>query len=182
MTQHHPRLYAAFFAALALCGAAPVQAADACQTIEAAGSKIWSLPVHLYSTQTAAFRKNQPKTSESIYTGGANGAIYVLVNGKWTRSRVTTGELKSAPDEAREKNKQTCHYERDEPVNGEPAAVYSTHAEGEDFKTDITVWISKTRNVPLRSESDMDVGGAMGKSHTSVRYEYTNVQPPPGVK
>jgi hypothetical protein len=32
--------------------------------------------------------------------------------------------------------------------------------------------------LPLRSEIDMDVGGSMGKSHRSSRYEYSNVQPP----
>jgi len=182
VTTHRPRISAAFFAFLVLCGAVPGRAADACQTIAGAASKIWSLPVHLYTTETAAFRKNQPRTSESIYTGGANGAIYVLVNGKWTRSRLTTGQLKATQDEARETARQTCRYLRDEAVNGEPAAVYSTHAETEDFKTDMTVWISKTRNAPLRSEADMDVGGAAGKSHTSTRYDYSNVQAPPGVK
>src|SRR5579872_2708256 len=179
MIKHHPLLSSALLVALVPCGALTARATETCQTIEEASGKIWSLPVHLYTTETAAYRNKQPKTSESIYTGGANGAIYVLVNGKWTRSRITTSQLKAARDEARKTPKQTCRYVRDETVNGEPAAVYSTHAETEDYKTDINVWISKSRNVPLRSESDMDLGGSNGKSHTTTRFDYSNVQPPP---
>jgi hypothetical protein len=36
--------------------------------------------------------------------------------------------------------------------------------------------------LPLRLESDMDVGGTMGKRHTSTRYDYNNVTAPTGVK
>jgi len=158
----------------------PVSAADVCRTIGDATAKIWQVPVHLYSSETAAFHGKQAKTSESIYT--SSGEIFVMVSGRWTRSRMTIAELKAARNEGKETPKQTCSYVRDEAVNGEAASVYSRHAEEEDFKTDMTVWISKSRNLPLRSESDMDVGGAMGKSHRSTRYEYSNVQPPPGVK
>ena len=167
---------------LACCAIAiPAHAADVCQTIGDATAKLWQIPVHIYLTQTAAFRGNQAKSSESIYAPG--GAIYVMVNGKWTRSRATTTELKSARDEAKEKPKQqSCRYLRDEAVNGEAAAVYSEHAEYEDSKIDQTIWISKSRNVPLKSESDLDTGGTMGKSHSASRFEYSNVQAPAGVK
>jgi len=182
MTNYSTRLSAAFVTVLALCGMAPARAADACQDIERATSRIWEIPVHLYTSQTAAYRGNQIRNSESIYTGGADGTIYVMVNGKWTRSHITTRDLKAGKDDPGKKAKQTCRYERGEAVNGEPAAVYSTHAETEAGKTDMTVWISKAKNVPLKSEADMDVGGGAGKSHTSTRYDYKNVQPPPGVK
>jgi hypothetical protein len=36
--------------------------------------------------------------------------------------------------------------------------------------------------VPLRTEMDIDVGGSMGKSHMSVRYDYINVHPPADVQ
>ena len=162
---------------------APLRAADTCETIAAAAGKIWEVPVHIYSNQTFSFGAIPARSSESIYIGGA---VYVTVRGKWTRSRVTIAELKSAQDEGKkDTNKPTCRYLRDEAVDGEPAAVYATHKEGDDFKTDVTVWISKSRNVPLRSEIDADTGVAgnsSGKSHSSVRYEYKNVEPPAGVK
>ena len=76
----------------------------------------------------------------------------------------------------------SCRYLRDEAVNGEPAAVYVEHSEPEGATSDATTWVSKSRGLPLRLESDIDAGGKMGKSHRSIRFEYSNVQPPAGVK
>jgi outer membrane lipoprotein-sorting protein len=70
----------------------------------------------------------------------------------------------------------TCRYLRDEAVNGEAAAVYSQHIENEDTVSDGTVWISKSRGLPLRVETNVE--GTL----RSTRYEYGNVQVPAGVK
>jgi hypothetical protein len=50
--------------------------------------------------------------------------------------------------------------------------------ETENAKEDGQMWISKTTGRALRKEVDVDYGGAMGKSHLSARYEYSNVKPP----
>ena len=158
----------------------PLHAADACRSIASATAKIWEIPVHLYLNQTFGARGLAARSSESIYVGGA---IYVTVGGRWTRSRASIADLKSAQAEGKDSvAKPSCRYLRDEAVDGEAAAVYFEHHEGDGYKTDVTVWISKSRNVPLRSESDMDTGGADGKSRSAIRYDYKNVQPPPGVK
>jgi hypothetical protein len=47
---------------------------------------------------------------------------------------------------------------------------------------DTTVWISKSKGLPLRADIDIDVGGSMGKSHKSIRFDYVNVHPPAGVQ
>jgi hypothetical protein len=73
----------------------------------------------------------------------------------------------------------TCRAVREESVNGEAATLYSMHDQNPDAKTDSEIWISKSRGVPLKLEMDMDVGGAGGKSHRTMRYEYMNVQAPP---
>ena len=65
-------------------------------------------------------------------------------------------------------------------MNGEPAAVYNIQAENEDSKSEGTVWLSKSRGLPLREEMDLD--NSPGKMHYSVRYDYANVRPPEGVK
>lgn len=178
-SRHVPAL-ACLFTVLSL---APLHAGDTCQNIASASIKIWEVPVHIYSHQTFSFSAIPARSSESIYVGGG---VYVMVRGKWTRSPVTITQLKSAQDEGKNDTpKATCRYLRDEAVDGEPAAVYSTHKEGDGFKSDVTLWISKSRNVPLRSESDMDAGVAgnsNGKSHSSMRYDYKNVQAPAGVK
>jgi hypothetical protein len=63
-------------------------------------------------------------------------------------------------------------------VNGESAALYSTHEESTHGKTDSQNWVSKSKGLILRQEIDIDTGGATGKSHISSRYEYSNVQAP----
>jgi hypothetical protein len=85
--------------------------------------------------------------------------------------------------ENRQKSKFSCRYLRDESVNEETAAVYSTHSEMSDEDlgeqtSDGEIGISKSRGLPLRHEFDLDAGDGKKKHHSS-RYEYTNVQPPP---
>jgi hypothetical protein len=63
-------------------------------------------------------------------------------------------------------------------VNGESAAVYSAHSESEHGKNDNQIWVSKGKGLILRQETDLDTGGANGKSHLAVRYQYGNVQAP----
>jgi hypothetical protein len=177
------RIAAALAGSVLAFGAAGVlRAADVCQPmIEAEGKMIFAR-VHLYSTQTGGVRNGQPISSEIIYMGGPDGPTYVFVRGKWLRSPMTPAELKKARDEKDKSVTMTCRYLRDEAVNGEPAAVYSGHVESPDFQSDTTVWLSKSKNLPLKSATDMNLGGAAGKSHSAIRYDYVNVQAPPGVK
>ncbi len=44
----------------------------------------------------------------------------------------------------------TCQYLRDESVNGEAASVYKVHSESEVAKIAFTIWISKSKALPLR--------------------------------
>ena len=67
---------------------------------------------------------------------------------------------------------------RDDPVNGESAALYTTHDDTAHGKSDNQIWVSKSKGLILRQEMDIDTGGANGKTHLSVRYEYSNVQAP----
>ncbi|MEO5558639.1 MAG: hypothetical protein ABIO49_02715 [Dokdonella sp.] len=76
----------------------------------------------------------------------------------------------------------SCRYLRDETVNGEAAAVYAGHSETEDSQSDTQTWISASRGLPLLTELDIDLGDAGGKKHTSMRYDYSDVQSPAGVK
>jgi len=154
----------------------PAQAADgACQVVSDIGRKVLTTPTHIYTTRTAAFSGGKPTTSESIYAGGA---IYVKVNDRWTRSKITPQDILQQKKETDNNTKMTCRYLREESVNGEAAAVYSQHIETENDKMDVQVWISKSKGLPLREQLDVDVRGKLGKSHSSMRYEYGNVEPP----
>jgi hypothetical protein len=161
-----------------VAGAGVARGDDGCKALYDALNKVVVTPTHIYMTTVAGYNKNVPRNSEMIYAGGPNGAIYVLTAGKWTRTKMTSADMTSKQEENRRTDKSTCHAVRDEGVNGEAATVYVTHSDTEEAKSDATVWVSKSKGLPLKEEMDMDVGGTMGKSHMSMRYEYGNVKPP----
>jgi hypothetical protein len=147
-----------------------------CPVLEAM-DKLFATPFHMYMTQTSAGVANgKPMNTEMVSSGGAR---YVLYQGKWTVSPLSTEELKALDQRNRQNAKNTsCHYVRDESVNGESAALYSTHSESEHGISDNQIWVSKSKGLVLRQETDLYTGRGNGKSHLSVRYEYANVQAP----
>jgi hypothetical protein len=158
---------------IALMGARSLPAQTNCQAVNDAMNKIYTTPTHLYNIMDGN------RKSEFIYVGGI---IYDNFRGKWARSRTTLQQVMKMEEENGRNSKTTCRYLRDESVNGETAAVYSTHAERSDedlgqIKSDGQFWISKSKGLPLRHEEDIDAGGG-AKNHHSTRYEYTNVKPP----
>ncbi len=167
--------------ALILCASAHA-ADDACKPVFDASDKGGVTPSHMFSTGTSEAHKGATVNGELIRMGGPDGAIYVLSGGKWNRVKITNSEMLKLSQENRNTTKHSCRYLRDETVNGEATVVYTARSETEDTKVDMTIWISKSKGLPLREDVDMDVGGAMGKSHKSMRYEYTNVRPPAEVQ
>ncbi len=147
-------------------------AADSCQPVFDAITNIVTTPSHSYSTGVV---NGKPRSTETIYV---QGKTYMIVKGKWWLSPVTPNDVLQQEIENRTSSKATCQFLRDESVNGEPAAVYSMRRETETGKEDGQMWISKATGRALRKEVDVDYGGAMGKSHLSARYEYSNVKPP----
>ena len=167
---------------VAIAFAAPAFAADpACKYVADANAKIYTVPTHVYMTQTAAFTGGKPRSSEIIYLKNKS---YVQVSGKWHPGGSTQEDLDAVRKKANEPNQNiTCRVTRDEAINGEQAALYTIHEQttvGE--KIDSQIWISKSRGLPLKLEMDMDVGGMAGKSHRTMRYEYSNVQAPAGLQ
>jgi hypothetical protein len=150
-----------------------------CQTIVDASDKLYTTSFHMYMTQTSPGIENgKPINSEVVFVGGPRR--YVLYDGKWTGSPFSTEDLKELEERNLKNAKnESCRYLRDEPVNGESAALYTEHGQSEHGKDDSQIWISKGKGLILRMETDLDTGGgANGKSHLSVRYEYGNVQAP----
>jgi hypothetical protein len=161
----------------AIVAAVPALAADSmCKMLADANAKIYAVPAHIYQTETAAYTGGKTRSSELIYF---NNKTYILLNGKWTVSPATPTRMAEMHKEAENKHPNVvCHVVRDESVNGEAATLYSMHDDTADAKIDSQLWISKSRGLPIKLE--MDVGGAAGKSHRAMRYEYTNVQTPAG--
>ncbi len=131
----------------------------------------------MYMTQTsAAVQNGKPRSSEIISVGGMR---YILVDGKWAARQVSAEQSKAAVQQARENAKNgTCRYVRDEAVNGESALLIATHGQSGGATSDTQIWISKSKGLIIKQETDLDVGGGAPKSHSSARYEYTNVQAP----
>jgi len=164
-----PLLYPILGFALAhlLTGAKPLAAQDSCKLVLDAMVKLIDTPTHVFATMSIG---GQPQTGESIYV---NGIVYTMFAGKWSAGS-TTGKMKEIAEKNRQTNKTTCHYLKDEPLNGEAAALYSVHEVSSQSTSDSKVWISRTKGLPLRS--DIELNG--GKNTISSRYEYVNVKPP----
>lgn len=134
--------------------------------------KMQKVPVHQYMTETRD-PKGQARQSEMV---AINGHVYIQVNGAWRLSPMTPEDRqKMTVDSVNDKN-VTCSAAAGE-VKGQAATVYTAHKQNEDTKVDTHLWVSKTNGLPLKQESDVD-----GKVYSTIRYEYTNVQVPPGVK
>lgn len=165
---------------LALCPAiltASLAGDSTCKMLADANAKIYGIPTHIYSTETATYTGGKAKSNELIYL---NNTTYIESNGRWSISKATPQRMAELHKTAQDKHPNAmCRAVREESVNGEAATLYSMHDQNPDAKTDSQIWISKSRGVPLKLEMDMDVSGAAGKSHRTMRYEYTNVQAPP---
>jgi hypothetical protein len=169
----HALLAVAVILASFAAGSAPLaRAQDQCKVVFDAGEKLTATPHHGYMTRTAAGGSSE--TNEDI---SVDGAIYVQIHGKWRKSPLTVKQRQEQEQENRKDAKNTsCHYLRDEAVNGEAASVYSAHAETEGLKSDSLVWISKRKGLVLRQEEDLDMDG--DKSHVSAHYQYDKVTAP----
>ena len=154
------------------------QTADAtCNVVLAALDKNLTVPYHMYMTQTGAAMPNgKPMNTEMVFAGGKR---YVLYDGKWIVSDISDDDMKAMQLKARQTAKNlSCHYVKDETVNGENAALFATHGESEHGKDDNQIWISKSKGLIVKQETDIDIGAGRPKTHMSVRYEYGNVQAP----
>jgi hypothetical protein len=159
---------------LSLFSLSSAQAADSCQPVFDALTKIVTTPSHSYTTTTAA-NGGKSQTSETIMVQGKK---YIRVNGKWMGTPVTTAEVLEQEKETEKNAKASCQLVRTEPVNGESASVYHMQRETPGFKEDSQIWVSKSTGLALRGEQDVDMGGEIGKQHRSARFEYSNIQAP----
>lgn len=150
---------------------------SSCQVVLDANDKLFTTPYHLYMTMDSAGVENGKSTnSELIFAGGVQ---YVMVEGKWQASPMSTAEMKAMSDQNRKNaTNVSCHFVRLEPVKGEISAVYSMHNETPRGKSDGQIWISKGKGLLLRQEIDLISNNKGAKTHLSTRIEYGNVQAP----
>jgi hypothetical protein len=175
---------AGFVAAVAVMAGSALAADPSCKSLGDVTTKYLTVPTHVYTTEDGAYTGGKPRNVETIYL---IDKAYVQVNGKWRESPITPKMMLKNMKEARadadkdvKDSHSTCQMVRDEAINGEAATLYSSHTETKELKADSQIWISKSRGLPLKMEETSDTGA--GKNHRVSRFEYTNVQPPPGVR
>lgn len=151
----------------------------ACKPVIDAMSKQLATPSHMYVANPAESKGANSDSSELIYAGNA---IYMRVHGTWSRSQMTLEQMVQQQQENIRNSKSfDCRYLRNEVVDGEEAAAYSVDSLNDDVRSSGQIWISKSRGLPLKSETNIDLGGS-DKEHIATRYDYTKVQAPAGVK
>ncbi len=158
-----------------LMGALPLAAQADCKVILDAEEKGLNTPSHQYVTGNTG---GKAVTSELIY---AAGNIYMLINGKWIPGGTTKDveQLMQKNLQNPKASKPVCSHLKDELVNGELAAVYtSSEVVASGSKVSSQIWISKTKGLPLRQDVDVETAGSKSKSHNSTRFEYGNIKPP----
>jgi hypothetical protein len=180
MSARCARYVLAFVATCALAYIAPVAAADDCGPMWDALMKLAQTPNHSFTDSSGAIAGGQSKASERIATATAN---YLQVRGKWLRSSMSPKQaLQMQQDAMKDKKNGSCKYERDEAVEGEPAALYTTHNQDDGGVSDAQIWISKKRGLPLKQVVHLSVGGGKtGESQMATRYVYENVRAPDGM-
>jgi hypothetical protein len=170
---------------LLLCVWTPLGAqSPTCAPIYGVMARLFDTPFHLYmidSAQTdAQLHGGTPRVSEEIWSGNV---MYIMTRGKWMKSPIDVAAMrKSQKEHVDADTKATCTPVRDEDVTGEPAALWTIHSVTEYGTSETNAWVSKRRNLIVQSDVHLDVGGALGKSHTVQRYEYSNVHAPAGVQ
>ncbi|MEO6922323.1 MAG: hypothetical protein ABI142_00720 [Bryocella sp.] len=138
-------------------------------------TKLASTPNHMFMTTTAAYNAG-PETGETITTADT---MYVKVGKTWQKRPYNSQQEATAMVDAYKTANMVCQHLRDDTVAGEPVAIYNTQDKQEGgAPVNSQLWISIARGVPVKQTMDMDVGGKFGKSHSEMRYDYSNVQAP----
>ena len=181
MFSHRGTIVCAAFA-LSLAAVGPVAAQSvSCKNFASAMIKQAVTPYHAYMSTTAGYNQGKTEQSEVISTADA---MYVQVHGKWRRSPFTAQKVKDMQKEAADSvsRNYTCTRIGSESLNGVSTTRYHVKGRNEAGEIVEDIWLA-SNGLVQRVDMDMDVGGgAMGKSHSTMRYEYGNVQAPPGVK
>lgn len=151
-----------------------------CKLVLDAKTKEITTPHHAYQTETNP-AKDAPGTSGEVIST-ATGS-FVLYKGKWTKIGITPQDnLAQMKENLRDTKVYECQRQPDASIAGVAMLVYTAHSENDMAKTDARLWVAKNTGLIYREDTDLDTGDAGGKRHVSMRFDYTNVEPPPGMK
>lgn len=160
----------AFLACMAFVTSA--RAADTCDALYNAGIKAVQMPHHVYTTTTAGRAGKVVPPSEAIFAGGVE---YLRVGGQWRRSAMPQKAMLEAAQEKLKTHPDTCTVAGDRTIDGQAVTTYKVH--NKESGSDSLVHILKSNGRLLGQTLTLPDGSVVNS-----RYEYSNVQPPAGVK
>lgn len=175
MSRHAVRI------AIALVCTLPAHAAESCDPVNDALLKLAQTPNHSFTESSGAIAGGKLTQTERIATATAS---YLLISGKWHKSVMTPQqELQGQKEALKEKKNASCRFLREEVIQGESAALYTIHDEGEGGKSDTQIWISRARGLPVKVVIRLSVAdGSIGQSQVTTRYVYENTRAPEGAQ
>jgi len=143
-------------------------------------TRVLATPNHQFITRTDGGTGGKPRESEIIDTGIA---MYVGVDGKWRTSPTSPLDMQNMLIESQKRASFiACVRLREDSVGGAAVTVYSIHDESNAGISDTTLWVSNADGLPLKQEIDMESVAAKTKTHSEVRFVYTDVKAPSGVQ
>jgi hypothetical protein len=162
----------ALVAIACLSSTAARSAEDAtCKLVLDALAKSVMTPNHQYTTvRMAGLKGGEPQNTEIISTGKA---AYIQHEGKWKPS-VSPQAMLDQMNENRNSTITSCHFVRDESIDGVSAGLYTVHEDnGDSGSVDSKVWLAKANGLVAHMAVDLD------EMHSESRYVYGAVSAPP---
>lgn len=162
---------------LPMVSQAGAQAGSAsCDFVEVAVATQITGTYHATFSMTGLASMPGPVKGEIISTGGTT---YFTQDGKWTKGPMTPQEnLAQHKSTVGAMKSHTCKQLPDERVGAAEASVYSVHSESDVGTTTSKLWLAKSGGAVLRSEDEVQSGGASVPLRISTSYDYANVKAP----
>jgi hypothetical protein len=147
----------------------PAYAANVCDAVYQSDIKYLQTPSHTYIVMTT---DGKPEIMEGIFAGGAE---YLKVNGQWQRSPIPQQKAIEDTQKKSKTHPDTCAVGGNQSKDGQASTFYKVH--NTQKGTDTAVWIAQSSGLVAHETANLGGGGTM-----DTRIDYSNVQPPAGVK
>ena len=147
----------------------PAHAANVCDAVYQASIKSIQMPSHSYNVVTM---EGKATVGEGISAGGAE---YLKVDGQWRRFESSQQDRLEKAQEKLKTHPDTCVMAGNQSKDGQATTLYKVH--NTEMGADTQVWIAQSSGLPVHVTAKLGTGNT-----TDSRIDYSNVQPPAGVK
>lgn len=150
--------------------------AASCEGVEVAVARQITGTFHANVTMTGLASMPGTVKGEII---SVSGIMYFTHDGKWSKSPLTPQEnLAKYKSDVSAMKTHRCKQLPDQRLGAADASVYSVHSESGVGTTNSTLWFAKSGGAVLRSDDEVQSGGASVPLRISTTYDYANVKAP----